>query len=118
MEWAKNAQEATSLSDLYSYPKGYIQSTIAGFWTTQVITYAVLAILAIYVIRKITNNRNQVMETQHKVQLIQMQYTVNAAGRTTPEINSHIIEIPDNITTSEVRQPERIAWINQPSFAF
>lgn len=73
MEFTKNLQSTTSLADIANLPKGFVGSVLTGFITLHTITYAVLAVITIYLYRKLSitiSNRSHNYESPIQLQSV------------------------------------------------
>lgn len=53
LEWIKNAQASTSLSDIYEYPKGFIKESIRAFVIAHVFTIICAVLTTITIFKRI-----------------------------------------------------------------
>lgn len=70
MEWTKNSQSSTSISDISNYSKGFIDQALVGFLTSNIILYAVLGVAAVTFLKIRKGNQRTLPTVELKLQNI------------------------------------------------
>lgn len=97
MQWTKNLQSTTSLADIANYPQGFIEGAITGFITLHSIAYGVLALIIIYLYKKIHATTPHQSFREPGVEAIQLQNIITVLNKEPPTGNQNDEEL---ITTS------------------
>lgn len=60
MKWTGNAQQYSSIGDLFDLPKGLVSMIFSGFFTAHLVTYLILGVLFCKLYRSISSNGDKV----------------------------------------------------------
>lgn len=65
MEWTKNVQQNTSINDIMSYPRGFINNALLGFVSLHTLMYAGCILIAIYLCWRARYGENKRLTEVH-----------------------------------------------------